>query len=804
MNELQIEQVRRNFEAYRGRLAVLGLSLNTMTTGEDGQSLCDVSFVPPPVEMRKRVLDSIQFNLRTEDAKQILRIPIAEGDFSEEKGRDMEPHITVLFGLMDADPKKLSLLTKGMGSIEVELGDLEAFPANPAGYQPLVIRVEGKKLEDLHYFLAASFPTFQTHASYKPHICVAYLKANGSADKYVDAGNPLRGRKIVLDDLVLSKADKSIWPLERSLRYSPDQPRDENGQWSGGGGSGLSSSEKKTWVTGGCFAFAKALKDRIPGSEYVGLYSKPEESFLHVGVKQGDKYFDVNGKQTKEDFAKPFWNQQYEFKTPSEEDIQSGLSYAWKDNPDWPNSSNPREPITIQATLADAHQAVDKVFPSLKSDVSLYHGTPEKSAASILKEGLKTGHQGTVWAASSKAEAAGYALGNVWATQQKEGLTDAQARDSIIGLVTISSASKAGLVIDSATKDLGWFKSSTPVPAENIDRVELYRVRDLIGDSGFKVTQAAIEKATPIKVLTRSSPESEVVYSAVVFSGKDNRGLRNMEEDEHWITLNGAHVLIGKGGTIEKGPKGFIGKKPSQLKSDLPLKKEGMVFVSPNETERVLSFEQAKENLNSEQQKQQRLAAMDVVMKVDHGGNARDAVGDWKDGSENSLVVTAHTSDPEQVRYMAALLGNHANQKAVIPFVPGKGRDSVWTFQSKKDMSEVRNDLQKAGIEFRTLQPSKGGGTRVWVFDVSSSLKNKMEEIGKSYNTDVFQIRGRGEFLEGQTRDEAHKVYGEVIANYERYHEPYSGHYRSIPGEVNDLHWRGQAEEKVRSIMAEI
>lgn len=35
--------------------------------------------------------------------------------------------------------------------------------------------------------------------------------------------------------------------------------------------------------------------------------------------------------------------------------------------------------------------------------------------------------------------------------------------------------------------------------------------------------------------------------------------------DPHWVTISGEHVFLGADGTIEKGPKGFVGKKPSEI-----------------------------------------------------------------------------------------------------------------------------------------------------------------------------------------------------------------------------------------------
>jgi hypothetical protein len=123
--------------------------------------------------------------------------------------------------------------------------------------------------------------------------------------------------------------------------------------------------DKKRWMSGGCFLFAKALKERMPDAQYVGLWSEPEESYLHVGVKRGGKYYDIRGEQTEEQFVKPFWNQRHELRGPSEAEIDGGQGYAWKPNPKWPGGN---ELMSAQATMADAREAVEQAFPSFAAN----------------------------------------------------------------------------------------------------------------------------------------------------------------------------------------------------------------------------------------------------------------------------------------------------------------------------------------------------------------------------------------------------------------------------------------------------
>lgn len=177
-----------------------------------------------------RDYDSVQINLSPEDAAKILAIPLDPTDFAE-KGRDMEPHVTVLFGLSDLTADEVGTFTKGSLPIEVKLGELEAFQGNDE-YEPLVIRINNPLLNALHNRLA-TLPHYNTHPDYKAHICLAYIKP-GHAAKYVDAGYLLQGTNIVLNNIVFSLHDGDQQPLLRCLRYSPDQPRDDHGRFGEG------------------------------------------------------------------------------------------------------------------------------------------------------------------------------------------------------------------------------------------------------------------------------------------------------------------------------------------------------------------------------------------------------------------------------------------------------------------------------------------------------------------------------------------------------------------------------------------
>ena len=173
---------------------------------------------------------SVYFHLSAEDRARVLDISVDPADFTA-KGREMNPHVTVLRGLhADVTIEEINKITEGIGDIDVVLAGLEAFPEGLEGV-PLVIRVESKKLQQLREDLKV-LPHTEPWSDYKPHICVAYLKPDAAVQDYVDAGNPLAGEVMRLAELVHSggadyteeELQKALLPSERLRRVEPAPP----------------------------------------------------------------------------------------------------------------------------------------------------------------------------------------------------------------------------------------------------------------------------------------------------------------------------------------------------------------------------------------------------------------------------------------------------------------------------------------------------------------------------------------------------------------------------------------------------
>ena len=188
-------------------------------------------------------------------------------------------------------------------------------------------------------------------------------------------------------------------------------------------------------------------------------------------------------------------------------------------------------------------------------------------------------------------------------------------------------------------------------------------------------------------------------------------------------------------------------------------------FVSPN-TQTGLGFEDALRKLSSPEEKQFLGQAKSLLNKIVGSGNVVAAIGDWKDGAENSSVLDSKAASKEDMEYILAKLGQAKNQKAVLAFARDvKGKDTVWSFEDGPNMGAIRRALDKAGIEFRTIVP--GMKTGVHVYDPGSVMRNQIARVAGKFGATVRFSRGTGEFIGGETREEGNQAYEGIIRRYE-------------------------------------
>ena len=156
---------------------------------------------------------------------------------------------------------------------------------------------------------------------------------------------------------------------------------------------------------------------------------------------------------------------------------------------------------------------------------------------------------------------------------------------------------------------------------------------------------------------------------------------------------------------------------------------------------------------------------------------AQNAVGDWPNGSEESIVHTApQGTDPRRLKYLGAWHGISGQKKSVLVFHPNpKGPDSLYHMvHPSTDMGEVREQLIAAGINYKTLLPGKTS-TRVMVYDPNRGMRNTIDQFATNNNLNVEENIGQGEIV-GHNGDwnsagalpKSRQAYTNIIGEYEQ------------------------------------
>jgi hypothetical protein len=201
----------------------------------------------------------------------------------------------------------------------------------------------------------------------------------------------------------------------------------------------------------------------------------------------------------------------------------------------------------------------------------------------------------------------------------------------------------------------------------------------------------------------------------------------------------------------------------------VPKSRQAYLFLSPN-TDKDLTLIDAHHRLNSTNHMHFRRVLDDILITVGlREYRSFDAIGDWSEGVENSiLVVIDHASDWDAVRYAAVWFGRLAEQRYVLIFTSDDlGKDAVYQVDlPERDPENLRKALDHHGILLRTLFPTRRGH-RVVVYDQGRKLQENIERLVRAYSTSVEITSGTGKGIGGQSQAEAHRTYWEIIRRYE-------------------------------------
>jgi hypothetical protein len=191
-------------------------------------------------------------------------------------------------------------------------------------------------------------------------------------------------------------------------------------------------------------------------------------------------------------------------------------------------------------------------------------------------------------------------------------------------------------------------------------------------------------------------------------------------------------------------------------------------FVSPN-TKTDLKLEQAIAGMKSEDEAKLLNKAVNLGCVVRTRITAFRELGSWSDGAEPSVLLRVR-GDEAMLRYVLSRMGRDARQKYVIYFHPKAGGDvDLYTLRPRtraRNLVTLTNELERAGIPFRTLVPSRET-TAVYIIDLDRDLRAKILNAARKLRARVSQEAGAAQLFGDDEHDKAKLKFEQEIKDYE-------------------------------------
>jgi hypothetical protein len=217
---------------------------------------------------------------------------------------------------------------------------------------------------------------------------------------------------------------------------------------------------------------------------------------------------------------------------------------------------------------------------------------------------------------------------------------------------------------------------------------------------------------------------------------------------------------------------------------DVPQRPQSFTFVSPNEFEDILP-DVAISNLDSPHQALFKDISDEIDTKYGMKTKSHNALGDWSDGAENSILSEGGDIDWETLKHTAELKGYIGNQKSVIPFkVDPNGNSLLYQFElSAKNWHDVRAELDTAGIKSRTIVKTETG-YKISIWDYDGSASGNINKIGENHGIDIETYRGKGEYIGTDVRSDSQTLFRRDIEDFQKQHPTQGYDYEARRKEV--------------------
>jgi 2'-5' RNA ligase len=139
-----------------------------------------------------------------------------DGDEGRSYGKEVEPHVTVLYGIhADVPDEDVEKLIDEISRPKINLGKVSTFENEL--FDVLKFDIESPDLVELNKKFK-ELPHTSEHPNYHPHATIAYLK-KGTAKKYIDKFNTRKFLDIKPEKIVYSKSSDADGNKKKSYKF---------------------------------------------------------------------------------------------------------------------------------------------------------------------------------------------------------------------------------------------------------------------------------------------------------------------------------------------------------------------------------------------------------------------------------------------------------------------------------------------------------------------------------------------------------------------------------------------------------
>jgi hypothetical protein len=219
-------------------------------------------------------------------------------------------------------------------------------------------------------------------------------------------------------------------------------------------------------------------------------------------------------------------------------------------------------------------------------------------------------------------------------------------------------------------------------------------------------------------------------------------------------------VLIGAGraalqGAMRSPTLTRLAQGPARLITEAIERPKSFILASPSIREGS-TLTKAVRELSGQKLASYRSMLDDFAKEANLKVETIPGIGTWEDGAEETAaVIFKDFVSPQHLDSMAAQAGRAGYQKQTIPFqVRRGGSHRMYDIELPLGPEEAVASLARNGLDYNTVLPTRGGGSRVLVFDDTGGARKAVENVAKEYGAEYKWYQGEGKFLGGETRTE--------------------------------------------------